>query len=223
MANVTVIPIREATPDAAVPAGRIGYDITAESLLLHTIQTADAVDCLRTSGTLVPDPQLACPDFGEAYDWMRRQMAARLPTSGDGALWLWARTRRRELVDACRRSRGSVLLTCRVPRTRALLSHFDDWHLVLNRVLYVPPLPGESAADHWKRWEPVWDGFDALRDAAGVGDRPLREWPDELRCRIERSWEAILDPANYGRYEYWQATVHALHSHDVVDAVRSGP
>ncbi len=223
MVAVNGFPIRYADPECALPAGRVGYDITAESLLLHTIQTAEAFDCLRTSGMLVPDPRLACPDFDDAYDWMCRRMAARLPTSGDSALWLWARIRRRELVDSCRRSRGSVLLTCRVPRQRLLLSHFDDWHMVLNRVLYVPPLTGESDDDHWKRWEPVWDAFVARCEAAGVRDQPLGEWPDRLRGRIERSWEAILDPANYGKYERWQATVHALHTEDVVEAVRILP
>ena len=64
------------------------------TLLLHTVQTTEAVDALIITGTLRPDPALADPDFAEAYQWMLGQMNERLPTSGDGALWLWARTTR---------------------------------------------------------------------------------------------------------------------------------
>jgi hypothetical protein len=64
---------------------------------------------------------------------MYGQMDARLPTFGDGAIWLWARIRRQELVELCGLAPGRVLLTCRVPRERVLLSHFGDWHAVLNR------------------------------------------------------------------------------------------
>lgn len=134
--------LRDVEPFSALPVGRIGYDVAADVLLLHTVQSAEAYEVLRVTGTLVADPQLACPDFAEAYDWMYRQMAARLPTTGEAALWLWARVRRDALVSDCRRSRGRVLLTCRVPRVRVLLSHFLDWHLVLNRTLNVPRVAG---------------------------------------------------------------------------------
>jgi glutathionyl-hydroquinone reductase len=49
---------------------------------------------------------------------------------------------------------------------------------------------------------------------------PVRDWPADLRAEIEQSWEHIFDRSNYGRYEVWQATVHALHAEDVVEAVR---
>jgi len=67
-------PVRVAEPERAVPAGRLDYDIAAGQLLLHTIQTAGALDALISDGTLIPDPALAEPDFADAYDWMRRQM-----------------------------------------------------------------------------------------------------------------------------------------------------
>lgn len=213
-------PIRIAEPEHAVPAGRLGYDLTADRLLLHTVQTDEAFDSLVSTGSLISDPALAEPTFADAYDWMLRQMATRLPTQGTTALWLWARISRRELVGTCRRSRGEVLLTCHVPRERVVLSHFLDWHLVLNRGLCVPRLPGESDEDNFHRWEKASDSFDAQLEAAGVGGVPVSEWPTELRDQIEQSWESILDPANYGRYECWQATLHTLHTDDVVDAVR---
>jgi hypothetical protein len=213
-------PIRDAEPEQAVPAGRMGYDLDAERLLLHTIQSVEAFEALLTRGTLTPDPDLAEDEFADAYDWMYRMMAARLPTSGEGALWLWARTRRWHLVDDCRRSRGKVLLACRVPRERVLLSHFDEWHLVLNRGLGMPRLPGDSEDDAFARWEKAHDEFDARLRAAGVRDAPIRDWPTDLRDEIETSWECILARGNYGPFECWQGTVHALYAEEVVAAVR---
>lgn len=124
--------IRSAVPEKAVLPGRIGYDLDADVLLLHTIQTAAALEELLTKGILWPDPALAESSWPDAYEWMCLMMAPRLPTSGEAALWLWARIGRVDLVGSCRRARGEVLLTCRVPRKRVLLSHFDEWHAVLN-------------------------------------------------------------------------------------------
>ena len=55
-------------------------------------------------------------------------MAARLPTKGNAAVWFWAQIRRQELVELSKESPEEVLLTCRVPRERVLLSQFGDWH-----------------------------------------------------------------------------------------------
>lgn len=213
--------LREAQPARAVPPGRVGYDLSSRRLLLHTFQTDAAVGALTGTGTLRPDPALADADYADAYDWMYRQMRARLPTGGDGALWLWARTSREHLVSECRRYRGQVLLTCRVPRERVLLSHFDGWHSALNRGLGVMPrLPGESEDDAFARWEKAADELDARLEAAGVRAAPVRDWPAGLRAEIERSWECIFDPGHYGRRDVWQGTVHALYAEDVTDAVR---
>ncbi|MDQ0618668.1 hypothetical protein [Arthrobacter globiformis] len=51
-------------------------------------------------------------------------------------------------------------------------------------------------------------------------DAGYRHWPADVRRELEDSWEFMLDPANYGRYESWQATVHSLRADDVVEAVR---
>ncbi|WP_460662499.1 DUF3841 domain-containing protein [Kribbella swartbergensis] len=213
-------PIRVSKAEQAVPRGRMGYDLRADRLLLHTVQTAEAFDALLSTGSLIADPARAEQDFADAYEWMLRQMAARLPTHGESALWLWARIRRRDLVDLCRRSRGEVLLTCRVPRDRVLLSHFDDWHLVLMRALCVRSVPGESDEDYQRRWETTRDEFEARLEAAAVKTAPVHDWPKDLRDEIERSWETIFDPSVYGRRAEWQATMHELCVNDVVEAVR---
>jgi hypothetical protein len=214
------IPIRSAAPDKAVPPGRIGYDLDADVLLLHTIQTTTAFEELLTTGILRQEPALADSSWPDAYDWMRRMMAARLPTSGDAALWLWAQIRRVDLVDNCRRARGEVLLTCRVPRERVLLSHFDEWHAVLNANVAIPKRPGESEDEFDKRWGQVYDDFRARINAAGAGNTRVSRWPAELRAEAERSWEGIFDRTKFGTRDYWQATVHELRADDVVGAVR---
>jgi hypothetical protein len=198
----------------------MGYNISADHLLLHTIQTEEAFEELLSTGVLVPDRSRSEPLYAEAYDWMFRQMAARLASVGEGAIWFWAQTRRQELVDSCRRAAGDVLLTCRVPRERVLLSHFVDWHAVLNRYPIVPVLPGESDDAYDARLDRVFDDFHAKMRSAGLRDAGLEFWPDDLRNELEQSWEFALDPVNYGRFEAWQGTMHVLGKEDLVEAVR---
>ncbi|GAB2722762.1 DUF3841 domain-containing protein [Arthrobacter bambusae] len=213
-------PIRTARPEYGIPPGRIPYDLDATVLLLHTLQTADAFEELLSTGRILPDLARATEEFLDAYVWMYRQMEERLPTRGEGALWLWAKIGRRDLVDNCRLARGKVLLTCRVPRERALLSEFDDWHRVLNGSLNVLALPGESDDAYSARFNALYDDFFDRVGAAGVGHDSVSTWPEDLRAEIEASWESIFDTANYRRVSYWQATVHELSAEDVTDAVR---
>ncbi|WP_427007028.1 DUF3841 domain-containing protein [Pseudarthrobacter sp. H2] len=189
-------------------------------LLLHTIQTAEAFDALLSTGVLVPDNSFAEPSYADAYGWMLRQMGARLATVGDGAIWFWARIRRQDLVDLCSRANGEVLLTCKVPREAVLLSHFGDWHAALNWRPHVPDLPGESDEEYGARLDRVVDDFDARIRAAGVRDAGVQHWPEDLRTEIEGSWEHVLEPLNYGRFESWQATMHLLRTDHVLEAVR---
>jgi hypothetical protein len=213
-------PIRTAHRDSALPPGRIAYDIGAPVLLLHTLQSEDAFEELLFTGRIAPDPARFEPDFADAYAWMFRQMDQRLSTQGDGALWLWAKIRRQDLLSNCSRSRGKVLLTCRVPRKRVLLSEFNDWHRVLNGSPNVLPLPGECDDAYGDRLHALLDDFFARVRATGVRDDAVNTWPEDLRQEIEASWESIFEPANYESTSYWQATVHELHAEDVTGAVR---
>lgn len=198
----------------------MGYDISADRLLLHTIQTHEAFDTLLARGVLVPDNSMAEPLLADAYGWMSRQMAKRLGTQGDGALWFWARTKRQDLVERCRQARGEVLLTCEVPRERVLLSHFGDWHSVLNRSPHVPDVQGESDIEYEARLDGVLDAFEDRVRESGARRLGLQSWPEDLRVEIERSWETILDQSAYGLFEFWQGTTHRLCSDDVIEAVR---
>lgn len=135
-------------------------------------------------------------------------------------MWLWARTTRSNLVGDCRQARGEVLLTVGVPRERLLLlSHFDDWHSVLNRLVAVPLLPGESYRGWSTRFEGIRDAWDERVRA--YRDPPIDEWPVGLRGDLEESWLSILDPAAWGPgTPCVQATAHELHAHQVVHVSR---
>lgn len=199
----------------------MGYNLSADRLLLHTIQTEDAFEGLLSTGVLEPDPSRVEPLRGDAYLWMYRQMGARLPTAGDGAVWFWAQIRRQDLMELCKQSPGEVLLTCRVPRERVLLSQFGDWHSALNRSPLIIEVTGESDDEYMARLERAFEDVDARVRAAGTApDAGYRHWPEDLRTELEMSWEFILDPGNYGRYDSWQATAHYLYEDDVIEAVR---
>jgi hypothetical protein len=214
-------PIKKTRPADAVPSGRMGYDLSADRLLLHTIQTEEAFARLLTTGALVTDPSRVDPVLADGYGWLFRQMAERLATTGEGAVWFWAQIRRQDLVELCKQSPGEVLLTCRVPRERVLLSQFGDWCSALNRSPLLIEFPGESDEEYCARLERAFDEVDARISAAGVArDAGYRHWPEDLRTDMESSWEYMLEPGNYGHYESWQATAHCLYEDDVVEAVR---
>ncbi|WP_415854147.1 DUF3841 domain-containing protein [Sinomonas sp. G460-2] len=214
-------PIRTARRDAAVPPGRIGYNITTPTMLLHTVQTADALDELLETGRLVPNPARAMEGYDDAYAWLTGHMGRRLPTSGKGMVWLWAKIRREDLIHNIRyASRGDVLLTCRIPRERLMLSQYDDWHNVLNGFPIVRPLPGEDDDAYSARYDARTDDLINRVHAAGARLQDPEGWPAALRDELESSWEAIFDTGAYPRTSYWQATVHELRAEDVVEAVR---
>ncbi len=186
-------------------------------MLLHTVQSAEAYVELEATGRLTADPARA--HYAEPYAWMHQQMNRRLPTKGHGAIWFWAKMRRDDLISTVRHSPGEVLLTCRIPRERVLVSQFDDWHHVLNGSPNVLLLPGESIDDYGARYDRIVDDLWARAEAAGVASRNVWDWPEALRAEVMDTWETIFDPANYCRTHYWQATLHELRASDVVEAV----
>jgi len=194
--------------------------LDATTLLMYTVQAHRAYQELAETDVLRTDPSRGCPEFAEPYRWMLGQLSQRVSTSGDGMVWLWARIPWRELVSEVRTARGAVLLTVRIPRHRVLLSSFDDWHVPLNRSLYVPSKPGESVDAWWSRAEPLMDAFEARVNAAGLDQAPLEQWDPDLRRDLEWSWEGIFDPASWPPGCIVQATVHELRAADVVSATR---
>lgn len=101
------------------------------------------------------------------------------------------------------------------------MSHFGDWHAVLNRHPLIIEHPDKSDEAYGARLDRIFEDVDGRVRAAGVApDAGHRHWPAEVRTELEDSWEFMLDPSNYSRYDSWQATVHSLRADDVVEAVR---
>jgi hypothetical protein len=189
---------RRLPPEAAVPPGRVGYDLTAPRLLLHTVIDENGYETLRATGIVRGDPSRSHPDFEDAYAFMRTEHARRVPGSTGGPLlWAWARTTRAHLIDTVRQTalwqeRPQVLLTCRVPRERVLLSEFVAWHDGLNDSLNVDDLPPEAQ-------EEAIDAFCKERHGNDLSELPLAQWPPVFRDRVLHSWQRIFDPSAYPR------------------------
>lgn len=78
-------------------------------------------------------------DFAYQYEWMRQQMAARMPEfSGDLPIWTWLkRQNERKWVTSWHKEDRATTpnhprIIALVPRKRILLSCYDLWHAHLN-------------------------------------------------------------------------------------------
>lgn len=205
------------------PPWRLRCDPTRDPLTLYTIQSVAAFEKLCLTGELHGDPALGEEHFSEAYAWLSARMRDRLGRhgAGEGMLWLWARERRRALVDQLRADpAAAVLLTVSVARERVLLTDFDDWHDVLNRRRHVPARQGESNDQWWDRAEPLMDEWEGR--VGKYRSRPLSSWPAALRSDLESSWLPIVVPGPSSDTPHVQATIRALRLGDVVRAVRVG-
>lgn len=202
------------------PPFRLGLDPEGEPLRLYTVQTADALEELVRSGLLSGGRAFWEPDFVDAYAWLLEEMSTRLPTEGTGMVWCWARIRRRDLVRQLGLARGQVLLTLEVPRKRALLHPFGDWHSVLNRCLHHPGRPGESIDDWERRTRPASDDFWDRLEAAGCREAPFTAWPPDLYAEATSSWRQLFEATTWDACETVQATLHEIRVEDVVRAIR---
>jgi hypothetical protein len=196
--------------DRCVPAGRLPFDLGAEEVYCFTLTTAAALGTLQTTGTVGPDTGGggARGDFDDsfaaAYDWMRWQMYRHLDGyTGGFPIWVWARTRRRDLVDNIKTTAsllpGSVLLTLRIPRRHLLLTDYMYWHDVLNGHPSCPlrcPRCGRphceepQCLDLWfDPWSETWDARIPRGDG---GERlPWWSWPPDLQSELFDSWESV--------------------------------
>lgn len=193
-------------------------DETSTHVVLHTVQHPAVWADLTRLGTYEPSRWLADHDFADGYAWMHQQMADRLPTRSEGILWLWAQ-RQRRVLRVERPGAGHVLLTCRVPRQNVLISHFADWHCVLNRSPLIATVPGETQEEYGRRLDLILDDFYDRCDAVGVTNAPLTTWPVSLREELETTWTGVFDPAQWSTGATLQATAHSLSIEHVLRAV----
>ncbi|MEV7396700.1 DUF3841 domain-containing protein [Aeromicrobium sp. NPDC092404] len=195
------------------------HDPEGPDLLLQSVQHRSVFQDLLRTGIHRPGRWPNDHDLAEGYEWMAGQMEQRLPTTGEGIVWMWAQGRRADL-KTMGLSRDDVLLRCRVPRDRVLVSHFSDWHCVLNRTLLVESLPGERSDAYGRRVEPLLDEFFERLDAHGLTHAPVDTWPAYLREEVEASWLSIFEPCQWSGRDLLQATLHEIRAEDVVGVSR---
>jgi Domain of unknown function (DUF3841) len=208
----SAVEVRTAEAATAVPAGRLGGNLHADTMTLYAVISADAWTALSTTGRLTGRGDLIDPAFIDAYTWIRRA-AARRGLGDAWPVWLWAKTTRLELVrqvrNAAREEPGSVLITARIHRSRLLLSEFMEWHSVLNRWPVFPA--GISDAD--------FDAYYDRLDEEGPGWHRRETAAPHVRRQLEETWELIFDINMWPATSHWQATVTELAIADVTTAV----
>lgn len=220
---MTVLPLRDADPSRVVPPGRVGYDLRAAWLLLHTFIAPHAWDELVERGSLRARVEHATDDPVDpfAYAWMAQQVRDRLGADeSTWPLWCWARTTRSDLVSSARRylrlARGTVLITARVERERVLLSDFSAWHMPLNGApVWAADLDDDALDRAIDDWHDLVD-----REVPDRNTRPRAGWPQPVLAAMTKSWPDIFDSSAWTRRTYVQACIAELRADDVLDAVR---
>ncbi|MBI4434186.1 DUF3841 domain-containing protein [Candidatus Uhrbacteria bacterium] len=177
-----------------------------DRIRLWTIQSERAWEVLQRDGVLRADGRYSDSGFRTAYRWMIAEMTKRVPGySGRFPLWAW-HTPKPDLRHTAHVPRGqcAVRIECLLPRAEVLLSDFDGWHFVLNRLPFT-----------WtKREDDAWDQRLSL---------PYQLLSSELRSEVERSWERAFElrrprgsRAWLGNLDAIQATFAELRMEDVV-------
>lgn len=200
--------LRDCPPDQAVSAwDEPGLPTSAgEHMTVVSIMSGDAWNVLHAGNRLQQFWANVPNEFAGAYGWMTGQMAAR--QIGDGMsppLWAWAQICRDDLVDlSVAAPAGSVFVIASVPASRVLLSSFEDWHAVLNR-MWCPP-PGTVTLPGWE------------------GSFPDEDPMQTSQVAVEASWKWCLAAAGLcSAGDRVQAALPWLWGHEVVTAVRLDP
>lgn len=201
--------------DARAVTYRLGRALPG-AVRLWTLQPLTVWETLRRERTLLVDPEHAGfdQDFRQAYDWMRGQMAERLPEYGGHYPW-WAYDYRVDL-RSWRYQVGPgphVRLDLALPPERVLLSAYGAWHAVLGRT-YLPQGTGE---DEWDREGGGWD--DELRQN-GLNPSSPEPLPEPRKSRLEASWQRIFDVDDLRATNTIQACFERLELADVVEVTR---
>lgn len=151
------------------------------------------------------------------YAWMRDEMAARIPDfSGDYPMWAWLKRPSAKAKENSKKFTGTheaIRLTVVVPRSRILISDFDNWHCVLNDN---PLCKTEAEYDHYsdafpQHWStyteeqrvayfnaisPTWRGIFAFEPTR---DRDIIRWSGSTKffrvqaCVDRFYWPEIVD------------------------------
>lgn len=152
-------------------------------MILWTIQPFNVYGSLQHHGILYVDPALRedqSPYWERPYRWMMAQMKQRIPGyAGHYPWWAW----QKYLPDRARPDLRTVRTWCRgphvlmkldVPDDEVLLSDYDAWHAVLNRM---PITDTEAEYDElWKRLSRPDENFEPLLQAGWERIFDLEGW-----------------------------------------------
>lgn len=173
---------------------------------IWTIQPESAWNQLQQTGLLETDTAKLIADYGdlwdwtiEPYEWLAEQMSRRIlprPRVDAYPLWGWYQfcgVKRMKPDLRCAgfvpRGRREVRIEVELPDDAVLLSDFDLWHLPLNCHYLARSLKED---DRWDR---------ELRSRGYFyNPKRLSALPEDLRERVERSWEQVFDLTTSNRY-----------------------
>lgn len=151
-------------------------------------------------------------DFREGYEWMRQQMAQRIPGYEGYYPW-WAydykldlRSWRYQTYPPYMRY---VRLALAIPQEKVLLSAYGDWHFVLNRWYLPYATDGDEAMQELDAWD-----AEASQQGADVFSRQLL--PEPWESQLRASWERIFDVDRLRATNTIQATFERLELADVL-------
>jgi len=191
------------------------------------MQPVDVWEDLQTQGELLV--QSEHPHFSgnshlfmrPAYDWMRQQMALRLPNYQGHYPW-WAHNfcldLRRWRWHTSSSSEWFVRIELNIPTQHVLLSSYSAWDCVLSRA-YLP------AAVEWEDYERAIDQWWAELEQAGIEVQigiktPCVPYPEPWESRMKTSWERIFDVEARQSSDIIQATFEKLQLADVVKVTK---
>ncbi|RJE90542.1 DUF3841 domain-containing protein [Paenibacillus sp. 1011MAR3C5] len=124
-----------------------------------TIQTVEGWNQAQANGFLKGNPECVWPDCMQSYGWMMGQMKKRIPRyEGGFPVWLW--TKRPDLRCNGKLPKGErgVLLEVQLDEDEVLISDFQAWHIVWERIFDYVEL---------RRYE-YWSGKEDLQAVAGM-------------------------------------------------------
>lgn len=182
-----------------------------ETMTIWTVQDLSTWKFFQRRETLRGQKRFVDPYMRRAYEWMRRQLLARIPSYGGGwPVWVWVRWDKRGKPDL--RASGllpsgtkGVRIELVVPSSQVLVSDFGLWHHVLNN------------------WYCAWT--EAEQEAWYQREDGGKVAPAILQAQKEKSWERCFDLTT-PRDRDWlgdagevslQGCIKAIHLNQVTD------
>ncbi len=186
--------------------------LKGELVTIWTICPVTSWEHFQKVGLIKADGRRAMKSYREAYHWLIEQMVKKIPGHKPGQFptwaWYYPRPDLRHIAHLATGTKG-ILLTCKVPGQRMLLSDFGAWHHVLNQ-WYLPLTKEEDdAADEEER------GWYKLPNIS------QKYWQLRLEKNMP-SWQRIFDlqalnkSKLLGPVEQIQATVSYIRLDEVV-------